>query len=145
MNERRKVTLMLKVVEEIVPIVHVRIGDLRHVPDHAWSLAIGLQGIVYDCKWHRASDCCIHATTIFSCLLWAATYRGGEWRRGLQEVTWGYPSKTHWASFVPVLRQPNICQLFVNFSFETFLANLFEPPASLLVPPTYTSEVLWLN
>ena len=82
---------MLKVVEEIVPIVHVQIGDLRHVPDHAWSLAIGLQGIVYDCKWHRASDCCIHATTIFSCLLLAATYSrgvsGGEGYKRLREVT----------------------------------------------------------
>ena len=76
---------------------------------------------------------------------------GGEYRRGLQGVTWGYPGKTLWASFVPVLRQPNICQLFVNFSFETFLTILFEPSSNKwLLDPTsinniLTSKVLWPN
>ena len=58
-------------------------------------------------------------------------HTGGEYWRRLQGVTWGYRSKTHWASFVPVLRQPNICQLFVNFSFETFLANSPHPDTIL--------------
>ena len=99
-----------------------------------------IAGIVYDCKWHQSSLIAAFTLQPFSPGCYGQLHTGGEYWRRLQGVTWGYPGKTHWASFVPILRQPNISQLFVNFSFKTFFVNSLHPDTIPypIQPPTYS-------